>query len=179
MHPLHEFSGNRCVHCGVNIATSGYSEGCPARRASPPKIRRSYATSHPIPPTHHTRTQPESNLLIVVGGPIAIVGAIGLLISYFQSQEAPPPPPPVVFTAPTAISQPHFSNLNPLLLPTATGRDWIRASDEQKAEFCAIQARAMQQFLPGRGETGSAPNLCGPRLIWRRQKAAKGVILNC
>lgn len=38
---------------------------------------------------------------------------------------------------------------NPLLFSTATGRDWNRATEADKDDYCTEQAQRMQEFLPG------------------------------
>ena len=87
---LHEFRSNECIHCGISIAVSGYSEPCPARANGPmPPMR-----SQPVRPEPAVRSPLEGrcyrcqNLIIpkitqqnIVRGGIAVpVGNNAVLI---------------------------------------------------------------------------------------------------
>ena len=53
----HQFTGTRCIHCGVSIAISGYSQECPSR---PTETKQAHSDSYISPIDHDRIADPQS-----------------------------------------------------------------------------------------------------------------------
>src|SRR5882672_1295976 len=91
MSALHQFRSSRCIHCGVDLAISGYSEVCPAREFVPsvPRPRR-ISPDFEMPPIHPERQQATKyELWLFIGLPIGVVVGGSLLLSFMDSGPDP------------------------------------------------------------------------------------------